>query len=237
MLLELSPRLRTIADQVPFGAKLADIGTDHAYLPIWLIGQHRISFAIASDLREGPLSRGIAAAKEWNIPSNQISFRLSDGLLGIDRSEVNTIVIAGMGGDTIAHSLQGVSWSKDPSLLFLLQPMSSIPELRQWLQENGFRIEEERIAMEESKYYVVLNVHAGDMEPLTLGERWVGRQRRGMPGDFRIEYIDDVIRRRKRALDGILNATFSDHNIKIQELRQTLNELYQLREEWLSWQQ
>lgn len=235
-MLELSPRLRTIAEQVPNDARLADIGTDHAYLPVSLIKYGRISFAIASDLREGPLGRGIAVAKQWGIPDENISFRCCDGLLGIDRSEVDTIVIAGMGGDTIAHSLDGVSWSHDPDLLFLLQPMSSIPELRQWLQENRFRIEEERIAMEQSKCYVVMKVRAGYMEPLTLGERWVGRQRRGMAEEHRTEYMSDVIRRRKRALDGVLNAVSKLPEDQVEELSDTIKQLQQMRQEWVSWQ-
>ncbi|MDF2838720.1 MAG: SAM-dependent methyltransferase [Evtepia sp.] len=233
---ELSPRLRTIAEQVPFGARLADIGTDHAYLPVWLLMQERISSAIASDLREGPLSRGIAVARQWQTPSDKISFRCCDGLLGMERSELDTIVIAGMGGDTIAHTLSGVTWSNDPDLLFLLQPMSSIPELRQWLQENTFRIEEEKIALEQSKYYVILKVRAGSMEPLSLGERWVGRQSKDSPENHRTEYICDVIRRRNRALNGIKNAVSKPPKVQVDELNHTLKELHQMREEWLSWQ-
>jgi tRNA (adenine22-N1)-methyltransferase len=235
-MVELSPRLKTIAEQVPEGVRLADIGTDHAYLPVWLLKNKKISFAIASDLREGPLSRGIAVAKQWQIPSDVISFRCCDGLLGMDSSELDTIVIAGMGGETIANTLQGVSWSKDPDLLFLLQPMSSIPELRQWLQTNGFRIEEERIAMEQSKYYVVIKVRAGSMEPLTLGERWVGKQRKDMLGQYRTEYMDDVIRRRKRALDGMQNAVSPPQKAIIEEVYNTLVELHNMRKEWISWQ-
>lgn len=234
--MELSPRLKTIAEQVPIGARLADIGTDHAYLPVWLLKQGRISFAIASDLREGPLSRGIAVASKWEIPSDKISFRCCDGLLGIERSEVDTIVIAGMGGDTIAHALCGVPWSRDSSLLFYLQPMSSIPELRQWLQENGFRIEEERIVFEQAKYYVVLKVSAGFMKPLNSGELWVGRQTEGMPPEHRTEYINDVIRRRERALHGMKNAVSKPKKEEFEEINKTLKELHQMKEEWLSWQ-
>ena len=235
--MELSPRLRTIAEQVPNGVRLADIGTDHAYLPVWLLKHDRISFAIASDLREGPLYRGMSVAKQWSISTEKISFRCCDGLVGIQRDEVDTVVIAGMGGDTIAHCINGVTWSRDPELMFLLQPMSSIPELRLWLQENGFYIEEEKIAKEQAKHYVVMRVRYGYMEPLTLAERWVGRQRKGKPVRYRTEYLDDMILRRERALEGMLKATSKPLDGEVEELQNTLQELYQMREEWFSWQQ
>lgn len=235
--MELSPRLRTIAQKVPNGARLADIGTDHAYLPVFLIREGKIPFAIASDLREGPLQNGRAIAKQWQIPPECISFRCSDGLLGIKRHEVDTIVLAGMGGDTIAGCLNGVSWSRDEGLGYILQPMSSIPELRVWLQENGFRIEQESLAKEQEKLYVVMQVQAGEMAPLTLGERWVGRQSPEINCPHRSYYISDTLRRRKRALDGMEKASQRPPEQAMEEIRQTIMELEEMSKEWLSWQQ
>lgn len=236
-MLDLSPRLKTIAQQVPQGAKFADIGTDHAYLPVWLLKNRKISYAIASDLRQAPLNNGMKVAKHWNIPPEEISFRCSDGLVGINRNEVDTIAIAGMGGDTIAHALQGVSWSRDPELLFLLQPMSSIPELRLWLQKNGFCIDLEIIVPEQEKLYVIMSVTYGKMQVLSLGEQWVGRQWCGMPADYRLDYIEDTIRRRQRALDGMMQSDARCQDAAVDELKQIIHELHQMREEWLSWQQ
>lgn len=235
-MLDLSPRLHSIAERVPDGALLADIGTDHAYLPVYLLKQNRISHAIASDLREGPLSRGKAVAKQWEIPENQISFRCSDGLCGLVRGEVDTIVIAGMGGDTIANCVEGVSWSRDPELLYLLQPMSSIPELRLWLSQHGFCIEEEYLSREEEKLYVVLKVRPGSMPELTLGECWAGRQWSGMKGELRLSYLDDLIARRKRALSGMQKARTKSLEQEIKQVELLLQELCAMREEWISWQ-
>jgi len=235
-MLDLSPRLHTIADQVPKGARLADIGTDHAYLPVYLLQKGQISHAIASDLREGPLNRGRAVAKQWAIPSDQISFRCCDGLRGIKPEEADTFVIAGLGGDTIAQCLQGVTWSGHPRLLYLFQPMSSIPELRHFLSEHGFRIEEERLCREQEKFYIIMKVFAGEMGQISLGERWAGRQCKGMQGEHRSEYLDDLIARRERALLGMQQARSNEREAELAVLEQTLSELHGMREEWLSWQ-
>ena len=107
--MELSPRLDAIARQVPQGARLADIGTDHGYLPVWLLMRGTIERAIAADLREGPLGRARKTARQYG-QSEKISFRLCDGLTDIDPDEVDVITIAGMGGETIATILEAAPW-------------------------------------------------------------------------------------------------------------------------------
>lgn len=234
--MELTNRLKTIADLVPQGTKLADIGTDHAYLPTWLYLNNRISFAVASDLREGPLSRGMAVAKEQNIPETAISFRCGDGLSPVKKGEVNTIIMAGMGGETISHCMETTDWAKDEDLLFILQPMSSIPELRLWLQENGYFIAEERIAKEGDKLYVIMAVVVGEMPPLTSAELWVGKQYQGMHGMHRLPYLEDCISRRNHALIGMKQGDKVLQAEKIKSLEKTIEELGDMRKEWLKWQ-
>lgn len=130
--MELSPRLQAIARQVPQGARLADVGTDHGYLPVWLLLNGRIGYAIAADLRKGPLDRAKGTAQRFE-QTDGISFRLCDGLTGIHEEEVDAVAIAGMGGETIAAILEAASWTKKGKLL-LLQPMTGAPKLRRWLQ-------------------------------------------------------------------------------------------------------
>lgn len=101
---ELSPRLLAIAHQVPLGARFADIGTDHARLPVWLLEHGRIPSAIAADLKEGPLSRARQTAARHNL-TERISFRLGDGLTPLGPEEADAVAIAGMGGETIASIL------------------------------------------------------------------------------------------------------------------------------------
>ncbi|MEG2001129.1 MAG: class I SAM-dependent methyltransferase [Evtepia sp.] len=227
-------RLAAIAARVPQDARFADIGTDHAYLPIWLIRHRIIASAIASDLREGPLRRGEEVAKMWSV-SNAISFRLCDGLDGIPADAVDTIAIAGMGGDTIASILKAAPWSNEEGRLFLLQPMSAIPELRLWLSQNGFSIDCETVVQENRKLYVVLTVRPGVMPPLTAAELWVGKQKKNLDMGLRTEFLNLMIARRHAALRGLEHAA-TDHTTQISELRSLIKNLMEIKEEWLSWQ-
>lgn len=174
MELKLTPRLRAVADQVAPGSRLADVGTDHAYLPVRLLMDGTINGAIAADLREWPLARARETARRFGV-EDRLSFRLCDGLRGIVPEEVDTVAIAGMGGETIAGILAQAPWTKQGTRL-LLQPMTSFLDLRSWLQQNGYVIESERIAQEGARLYAVLQVHGGQMEPLSPGELWAGRQ-------------------------------------------------------------
>lgn len=101
---ELSPRLRMVGELVPAGARLADVGTDHAYLPAALILEGKIPWAIAADLRQGPLNRARATVREYGL-TGKVAFRLCDGLSGIRPGEVDAVAAAGMGGETIAAIL------------------------------------------------------------------------------------------------------------------------------------
>ena len=132
--IELSPRLRLAADLVPEGARLADVGTDHAYLPACLLMEGKIPSAIAADLREGPLSRARETAAEYGC-GDRMAFRLCDGLSGIRPEKTDAVVIAGMGGETIAQILEAAPWVRTRKIPLVLQPMSSIPELRQRLEK------------------------------------------------------------------------------------------------------
>ena len=123
--MELTPRLRAIAQQVPQGSVLADVGTDHALLPAWLLLEGRIPSAIASDLREGPLARAKETVEQHGV-ADRVSLRLCDGLSGIQAGEADVVAIAGMGGETIAAILEQAPWTKENTLL-LLQPMTSFP--------------------------------------------------------------------------------------------------------------
>ena len=141
--LELPPRLRLIAGWVPEGAYLADVGTDHGYLPTWLRLQGKIQGAVASDLRPGPLERAKVAGSLYG--TDNIEYRLCNGLAGIRPSEVDTVTIAGMGGETILSILKAAPWTADGQHTLLLQPQSHEEMVRQYLAENGFAITREAL--------------------------------------------------------------------------------------------
>lgn len=230
---QLTPRLLAVARQVPAGAKLADVGTDHAHLPVSLLRQGRVSQAIASDLRESPLERGRAVARVHGV-ENKISFRLCSGLSGVQPGEVDTVVIAGMGGDTITAILAEAPWLRANRVRLLLQPMSSLPELRVWLQSHGYAISREEVVAEGRRFYVVMTVEAGSMSPLTPGEAYAGRQTSESVSGPRGAYIADLLRRRRHALAGRTQGGFSSD---VQEQEEALlAELEQMQKEWESWQ-
>lgn len=224
--LELSPRLQAIADQVPQGARLLDVGTDHAYLPVWLLRQGRVAAAAASDVNQGPLERGRETAQTYGV-LEQMTFRCCDGLEGAGPEEADTIVIAGMGGELIAHILEKAPWTRDA--LLLLQPMTAQPFLRQWLITNGYTITRERLQREGNKVYTILTVRGGESPAYTPGELWVGRQQEEDP--YRAAYLSDLIRRRERALEGMRKGeAMEPETIQAEEV--LLSDLRRLEKEW-----
>ena len=230
--LELSPRLEMTASLVPSGARLADVGTDHAYLPAALLLEGRIPSAIASDLRRGPLERARETAAAFDL-KEKISFRLCDGLSGVGPEEVDAIVFAGMGGETIAAILAAAPWTRERVVSLILQPMSSMSDLRAWLGQNGYDILEERLAREGDSLYTALSVRAGEMAPMTAAERYAGRN----TGDpLRGMWLDRWLTRTERALDGLARARRERDGLRRQELEQVRAGLMEMREEWQNWQ-
>ena len=231
--LELSPRLRTAADLVPEGARLADVGTDHAYLPAALILEGKIPFAIAADLRPGPLERARATVREYGL-TGKVAFRLCDGLQGIQPGETDAAAIAGMGGETIAAILEAAPWTRERDVPLILQPMSSMPDLRGWLRKNGFRIKEERLAQEGDTLYTVLSVRAGEMPPMTPAELWAGKN---SDGPLRGAWLDRWIARTRRALNGMAQAQGEGISARRRELEEVYDGLMNMKKEWEQWQQ
>lgn len=158
--LQLQPRLACIASLVPQGAALADIGTDHGYIPVYLLQKGVISRAIASDIGRAPLEHARRTAEEYGVDG--IDFRLCAGLDGISPEECDTVVIAGMGGETIRDILAAAPWTKASAHTLLLQPQTKVEELRAWLCENGYAVARERFVEDKDKLYVVMTVTAGE---------------------------------------------------------------------------
>lgn len=232
---ELTPRLRSVADLVPQGARLADIGTDHAYLPAWLILHGVIDRAIAADLRKGPLDRARQTAEKYGL-GECMNFRLCNGLAGISARETDVIAIAGMGGETIAEILAAALWTREEKKLLLLQPMSAQPELRRWLWEHGYTISREVLSKEGETLYVTFQVCAGQMEPLTDGELWAGRQRRWEEAPLRSEYLERLTAQTSRALEGLRRSTRASDSGRLAEMERIHQDLLRLKEEWSTWQ-
>ncbi|WP_283607217.1 class I SAM-dependent methyltransferase [Faecalispora anaeroviscerum] len=153
-LFQLDPRLQLCADFVRTGAKMADIGTDHAYLPVWLEKQGRIRSAVAVDVRTGPLRKAEENLKRYQ--TEKISVRLSDGLAKILPEEADDIVIAGMGGELIARILSEAPWVRREGKRLILQPMTCARELRDYLLQNGFSVLREEAVESRGHVYSVM---------------------------------------------------------------------------------
>lgn len=230
--LELTPRLRMVADMLPEGAVLADVGTDHAYLPAALMLEGKIPGAIAADLREGPLSRAKETAREYAL-EDKMSFRLCDGLSGIKADEVGAVSIAGMGGETIAMILSAAPWTREQNTALVLQPMSSMDELRVWLGKNGYVIHEERLAKEGDTIYTAMLVGAGTMPAMTAAQLCAGGNSRD---PLRGEWLEYWINRTRRALSGMAQAKSEHVAQRREELEQVLAGLDEMKKEWEAWQ-
>ncbi|MBQ0038146.1 MAG: SAM-dependent methyltransferase [Clostridiales bacterium] len=218
-LLQLQPRLQLLADLIPVGSHLADIGTDHGYLPVWLRQHGKITTAIASDVGEEPLQHARRTAEEYQVDG--IDFRLCDGLNGIEAQEADTVVIAGMGGETIIHILSDVSWTKDGCLL-LLQPMTKPELLRVWLTENGYRINCEHLVRDKDYLYPIFKVYGGQQQ-LTLAEEYGGV---GLDCDPLYEtYLEQRIGRLTHAIDGLKRGNREQNRAKIGRLEEICNAL------------
>lgn len=159
--MKLTPRLQKIADFVPEGAKVADVGTDHAYIPVYLAREKNIERLIASDINEGPLD----SAKSYVTASelkDTIELRLGNGMKVLEENEVDTVIIAGMGGLLIAEIMEdskNVCKSVDR---FILQPMVGMRELRQYLESNEYIVSDESLVREGNKLYQILLVEKGN---------------------------------------------------------------------------
>lgn len=160
-LFTLGPRLETAAAFIPQGAMVADIGTDHARLPIWLIKTGRCARVIASDIADVPVQRARENAARWGLTA-QIEILQCAGFDGIDPERFTCGVICGMGGDTIAGILENALWTRDPRYTLVLQPETSAPRLRAFLYTHGYTICRETAVLDAGRVYAVMQVRGGE---------------------------------------------------------------------------
>ena len=171
--MQLSKRMKAVADLAGMGECLADVGTDHGYIPIYLLEEGRFQRGIAMDVHEGPLLRARENIQSHGL-SDRISCRLGDGLERLGKGEADTVVIAGMGGSLIIRILtEGEEVLKEVSRL-VLQPQSEIAKVRDFLQEQGYQIEKEHMVLDEGKYYQAMRIGHGRMEKLLPEEAKYG---------------------------------------------------------------
>ncbi len=144
-------RLRSAEAYLTQGCRIADIGTDHAYLPIYLVGKGIVSHALACDVNQGPIDSARANIEKEGL-REKISTLRTDGLHGVEDYAPDFVLIFGMGGDLIVKILSEAPWLAEKQVTLILQPMTRASTLRRWLLENGFAIVGETLTFED-KYY------------------------------------------------------------------------------------
>ena len=169
----LTPRLLKIAEMVKEGASVIDVGTDHAYVPIYLVSEKKAKRALATDVNDGPIRRAAENISAYGL-SDFITTQKTNGLCGVDSSMFDTIIIAGMGGILIGEILEKATDTDGKT--FILQPMTAAMELREYLVNHGYIISEEAIVSEEEKLYTVIKAKKGQDVPYTKVELLVGRK-------------------------------------------------------------
>jgi len=171
----MNKRLNAIAALVQDGVGLVDVGTDHGYLPALLAESGYSGALFASDINAGPLSAAKRTAEEAGL-TDRICFLLCDGLHLCPPEEIDTIVIAGMGGDMIVRILDEAEWCMAPRYHLILQPMTKAEVLRYWLVYNEFAIESETITEDGGNLYQVISARFGGTTRLSDAELFAGKR-------------------------------------------------------------
>ncbi|MCD7786935.1 MAG: class I SAM-dependent methyltransferase [Oscillospiraceae bacterium] len=203
MSIRLSPRLQRIADYVPQGSTVIDVGTDHAYVPIWLLQSGRCSHAFASDMRPGPLQNAAADAEKAGVGA-QLKLLLCDGLSLCPPDAVDTVIMAGLGGETIQRILQDAPWAAEKRLI--LQPQTKQDELRRYLSANRLAIADAALAYDTGRLYLVWLVSTGEMD----GDRPLDVALLQKRDPLLRPYIEEQLKRRSQRLRGMEAARVPD---------------------------
>lgn len=228
MKLPISKRLLCCAAMVPAGSRVADIGTDHGYLGIYLLQNGISPHVIACDLRKGPLDNARKNARLFEVDGS-MAFRLSDGLAEISPEEIDCAVLAGMGGDLILKILSQCDWRKRDGLTFVLQPQSAGNVLRRWLCEEGFEILRETPVWDGSFLYTVMEVRHGTPQPLTPGTEYASPALLASGSELVGAYLLRVENALTATVEGLTNAE-KQRPERLSYFSQALREIQEMRE-------
>lgn len=218
-MIQLTPRLKACASMIT-GKTVCDIGTDHAYLPAWLILKEKADRVIATDVREGPLRSAKETLRRFDV-SDRIELLLSDGFDDVRPDGITDVVIAGMGGETIRDILtaESASFLKE-GINLVLQPMSKAELLRKWLAGNGYAVTRE-IPVKETKIYSIMQVHYnGIFHEISAAESYIGKLNPADPMTH--AYAENILKRLSNRAKGL------EKNNSIREadkVRQLINEI------------
>ncbi len=226
-MIKLTPRLETITELIKNSEVTADIGTDHAYLPVSLIERGKTKRAIASDIAEGPLMRAAETVRKHRM-SDMISLRLGAGLETLTPIDMaDTIIIAGMGGETIAEILENSPKIVNAAKLIIAQPMSSVPEFRDYIYESGYSNIREHLAVEGCKIYNIISMSPikTTNAPLEPHERLVGRDLPARRPEHFDKYLKNLTNALEAKINGLSRATSPEAKAELERTKDILSKL------------
>ena len=230
--MNISKRLSRLAGMVTEGSRLADVGTDHGYVPLCLCGQGKIPSAVAMDIRKGPLERARTHIREAGL-ENYIETRLSDGLSELKEGEADTVLIAGMGGALTERILEAGKPVLGTVRELILQPQSEIWKVRLWLKKNGWAICCEDIVLDEGKYYPMFRAVKGCPDEYSEQELLYGKSALQRSPEVLEEFLQFRLENARKIQAGIPRKTEGEEEPRIQKRREELSKEIRLLEQSL----
>lgn len=230
--LKLTDRLLKIASLVDKDKKIADIGTDHGYIPVYLLNQNIIKYAILGDVNKGPLENARKEIIKNNL-LDKVDLRLGSGIEILEENEVDQIIIAGMGGLLINDILKANEKVAHSAEKLILQPMQGPEEVRKFLYQNGYKILDEYLVREEHRLYEIIVCKYEALEKININPIYyeVGKKLIEKKDPLLRDFIENKIRINKNILnklEGKNSDLVSDRkaiiNKKLEDLNSLLNE-------------
>lgn len=206
----MNKRIQAIVKYVEAGRGVIDVGTDHGFFPTWMASHGYKGNIIASDINAAPLQKAVETARRAGV-ENKIRFQLCDGLDSCPPESVDTIVIAGMGGEMICRILDRAEWCMDKRYKLILQPMTKSEVLRYWLVYNEFEISSEELILENGTIYQLLVARFGGVTKLTDAELFMGKKDLSMDPELYGIQKNNYINRFEAAVAG-MEASSSDRS-------------------------
>lgn len=221
--MELSKRLQAVADLLDSDLRTADIGTDHGYIPIFLIETGKCEKVIAMDINEGPLLRAKEHISEHGL-TEKIETRLSDGVSALKVKECDAVIAAGMGGALVVKILEDGKEIFEHLKEFILQPQSELFKVREYLQEHAYHILEEDMVLEDGKFYPMMKVVRGQESPYDTIELRYGRKLLEQRNPVLRLFLEKEIRTKEKILKNLQKETGTHIEIRREELRRELSD-------------
>ena len=223
----MNRRLKQLYSLLPKEGKgIIDVGTDHGFIPIQLVKDHYPGAILASDIAPGPLNSAKALAKKENL-DHLIQFLLCDGLEQCPPDQVDCILIAGMGGDTICRILDNAEWLFSDSYTLILQPMTHAEVVRYWLLNNEYKITREAVTTEDSQVYQMFAAVPGTQPRMDDYEYYIGSMCLAREGEGFDTLVAHQLNQITKKIDGLTKASGCKKE-KIQFFQNIMRQLEEL---------